>query len=98
MAILYSKDLTAAKNKLPIVGIDLMLQIITGLGVQYLTTWAKHYKIKTFRSLYGHALLILTKSSQFLEKSKIQVVHEQKFKDPINSTCQFSSYGLALDS
>ena len=33
MAILYSKDLTTAK-KLPPVGLDLMLQIITGLGVQ----------------------------------------------------------------
>ena len=36
MAILYSKDLTTAK-KLPPVGLDLMLQIITGLGVQCLT-------------------------------------------------------------
>ena len=33
-AILYSKDLTTAKKKLPPVGLDLMLQIITGLGVQ----------------------------------------------------------------
>ena len=38
MAILYSKDLTIAKKKkLPPVGLDLMLQIITGLGVQCLT-------------------------------------------------------------
>ena len=37
MAILYSKDLTKAKKKLPPVGLDLMLQIITGLGVQCLT-------------------------------------------------------------
>ena len=37
MAILYSKDLTTAKKKLPSVGLDLMLQIITGLGVQCLT-------------------------------------------------------------
>ena len=36
MAILYSKDLTTAKKKLPAVGLDLMLQIITGLGVQCL--------------------------------------------------------------
>ena len=34
MAILYSKDLTTAKKKLPPVGLDLMLQIIAGLGVQ----------------------------------------------------------------
>ena len=32
-----SKDLTTAKKKLPPVGLDLMLQIITGLGVQCLT-------------------------------------------------------------
>ena len=37
MAILYSKDLTTAKKKLPPVELDLMLQIITGLGVQCLT-------------------------------------------------------------
>ena len=37
MAILYSKELTTAKKKLPPVGLDLMLQIITGLGVQCLT-------------------------------------------------------------
>ena len=37
MAILYSKGLTKAKKKLPPVGLDLMLQIITGLGVQCLT-------------------------------------------------------------
>ena len=37
MAILYSKDFTTAKKKLPPVGLDLMLQIITGLGVQCLT-------------------------------------------------------------
>ena len=37
MAILYSKDLTTAKKKLPPVGLNLMLQIITGLGVQCLT-------------------------------------------------------------
>ena len=37
MALLYSKDLTRAK-KLPPVGLDLMQEIITGLGVQCLTT------------------------------------------------------------
>ena len=37
MAILYSKDLTTANKKLSPVGLDLMLQIITGLGVQCLT-------------------------------------------------------------
>ena len=37
MAILYSKDLTTAKKSLPPVELDLMLQIITGLGVQCLT-------------------------------------------------------------
>ena len=37
MALLYSKDLTTAKKKLPPVGPDLMQEIITGLGVQCLT-------------------------------------------------------------
>ena len=41
---------------------------------------------ETLSFLYSHALLILTKSS----KSKNQVVHEQKFKDPLNSICHFS--------
>ena len=40
-------------------------------------------KTDTLSSLYSHALLILTKSS----KSKHQVVHEQKFKDLLSSTC-----------
>ena len=40
MAILYSKDLTTAK-KLPPLGLDLVQEIITGLGVQCLTIWAK---------------------------------------------------------
>ena len=34
MAILYSKDLTTAKKKLPPVGLDLVQEIIAGLGVQ----------------------------------------------------------------
>ena len=40
-------------------------------------------KTETLSSLNSHALLILTKSS----KSKHQVVHEQKFKDLLSSTC-----------
>ena len=61
------KGFNNSKKKLPPVGLDLMLQIITGLGVQCLTRWAKQafaYKFKTFRSLYSHALLIIAKSSQ----------------------------------
>ena len=64
---------TTAKKKLPLVGLELMLQIITGLGVQYLTTWAKQAfacKSKTFRSLYSHALLIIAKSFQLLQVQK----------------------------
>ena len=49
---------------------------------------------EAFVFLHGHALLlILTKSS----KSKNQVVHEQKFKDPLSSTCQVSSERRVLD-
>ena len=49
MSILYSKDFTTAKKVLTPVGLDLMLQIITGLGVQGLTRLAKQafaYKYK----------------------------------------------------
>ena len=63
------KGFKNSKKKLPPVGFDLMLQIITGLGLQCLARWAKQtfaYKFKTFRSLYSHALLIIAKSSQFL--------------------------------
>ena len=41
MAVLASKDLTRAKKKLPPVGLDVMQEIITGLGVQCLTNWVK---------------------------------------------------------
>ena len=37
--------------------------------------------------------MILTKSS----KSKNQVVHEQKFKNPLGTTCQVSSETRVLD-
>ena len=50
-------------------------------------------KTETLSSLYSHALLILTKSS----KSKHQVVHEQKFKDLLSSTCQDSVERSMLD-
>ena len=50
-------------------------------------------KTKTLSSLYSHALLILTKSS----KSKHQVVHEQKFKNLLSSTCQVSVERSMLD-
>ena len=43
-------------------------------------------KTETLGSLYGHAVLILTKSS----KSKNQVVHKQNFKD-LSRTCLTSS-------
>ena len=92
MSVLTSKDLTTTKKKLPAVDLDLMQDIITGLRVQSLTNWAKQaftFKSESFKSLYIHALLILTKPS----KSKNQVVHEQKFKIPLSSTYQFSSGG-----
>ena len=50
-------------------------------------------KTETLSSLYSHALLILTKSS----KSKDQVVHEQKLKDLLSSTCQVSVERSMLD-
>ena len=48
---------------------------------------------ETLDSLYSHALLILLRSS----KSKHQVVHEQKFKDLLSSTCQVSVERIVLD-
>ena len=41
-------------------------------------------KTETLSSLYSHVLLIITESS----KSNHHVVHEQKFKDLLSSTCQ----------
>ena len=57
------------------------------------TNLAFDFKIETLSSLYSHALLILTK----LSKSKHQVVHEQKFKDLLSSTCQVSVERSMLD-
>ena len=57
------------------------------------TNLAFAYKTETLSSLYSHALLILTKSS----KSRHQVVHEQKFKDLLSSTCQVSVERSMLD-
>ena len=50
-------------------------------------------KTETLGSLYSHALLIPLKSS----KSKYQVVHEQKFKDLLSSTCQVIVERIVLD-
>ena len=41
MAVLTSTNLATANKKLPPVGLNLMQEIITGLGVQCLTNWAK---------------------------------------------------------
>ena len=57
------------------------------------TNLAFAWKTETLSSLYSHALLILIKSS----KSKHQVVHEQKFKDLLSSTCQVSEERSMLD-
>ena len=62
---------------LPQVGIEPSLWLIS--DPKFGANWAFDCKTETLGSLYSHALLILTCTS----KSKIQVVHEQKFKDPI---------------
>ena len=49
-------------------------------------------KTKTLGSLYSHNLLILT-----VQKFKNQVVHGQKFKDLLSSTCQVSVERRVLD-
>ena len=50
-------------------------------------------KTEILGSLYSHVLLIQTK----LFKSKNQVVHEQKFKDLLRSTCQVSPERRVLE-
>ena len=50
-------------------------------------------KTEILESLYSQALLILTESSKF----KNQVVHEQKFKDLLRSTCQVSRERIVLN-
>ena len=56
-------------------------------------TWKFIFKSETLGSLYSHALLILTYTSE----SKNQEVHEQKFKDPLSRTCQISPERRELD-
>ena len=57
MALLASKDYQQQK-KLPLVGLNLMQEIITGLGVQCLTNWAKldHAIEGIFKLLFMHLL------------------------------------------
>ena len=98
MPILASEALFR-KNK------KIQLEIVTLVSIEPLDLWfqvqrAPLYtnlafvcKTETLGSLYSHALLILTKSS----KSKHQVVHEQKFKDLLSSTCQVSVERSMLD-
>ena len=57
-------------------------------------SWYLLLRLKTIGSLYSNALLILTKSS----KCKNQVVHEQKLKDRLRSTCQVSSKRIDFES
>ena len=65
--------------------------------VQHSPFWTKltfACKTETLVSLYNHVLLILTESSE----SKNQVVHEQKFKDLLSSSCQVSPERRVLES
>ena len=47
-------------------------------------------KTKTLGSLYSHALLIPTEKLIDSNSKKDQVLHEQKFKDLLSSTCKAS--------
>ena len=64
-------------------------------------TWAPDSKSNTILSeLTGHLLVRLSLWDSYivmLYSSKIQVVHEQKFKDPLSSTCQISPERRVLD-
>ena len=59
----------------------------------FYTNLAFTWTTETLGCIYSHALLIPTKSS----KSKNQVVHEQKFKDLLSSTCQVGVETRVLD-
>ena len=78
----------SSDKMLPPVGIGFQVQ-----HYPFYTNLTPAYKTETLGSLYSHALLIPTKSS----KSKYQVVHEQKFKDLLSSTCLTSSERRVLD-
>ena len=81
---------------LPLVGIDSWPLINLWFQVQHYPFWANWVfvcKTETLESLYSHVLLILTYTS----KSKNQVMHEQKFKDLLSSTCQISPVRIVLD-
>ena len=98
MPILASEALFRENKKI-------QLRNVTPVSIEPLDLWSQVQhaplytnlafacKTETLRSLYSHALLILTKSS----KSKHQVVHEQKFKDLLSSTCQVSVERSMLD-
>ena len=85
---IYASEALFCENK------KIQLQNATLVSIEPLDLWfqvqhaplhtnlAFACKTETLSSLYSHAL-ILTKSS----KSKHQVVHEQKFKDLLSSTC-----------
>ena len=62
--------------------------------IRMLAAHSPEYSVPLMAAVtYSHALLILLKSS----KSKHQVVHEQKFKDLLSSTCQVSVERIVLD-
>ena len=73
------------RNKLIISGFFVLNPLLSDLAILC--------KLRFELTLYTHALLILTYTS----KSKDQVVHEQKFKDPLSSTCQVSIERIVLD-
>ena len=93
LAILCRLGLQNFKNMLPLLGIEPGPLITFVQHSPFSATWEFACKTETLGSLYTNALLILTESS----KSKYQVVHEQKFKDLLSSTCQISSERGALD-
>ena len=100
MPILASEALFRENKKI-------QLQNVTLVSIEPLDLWSQVQraplytnlafacKTETLSSLYSHALLILTRSKS--SKSEHQVVHEQKFKDLLSSTCQVSVEKSMLD-
>ena len=94
MPILASEALFHENKKIQLQNAILVTSDSKSSMAPFYTNLAFDCKTETLSSLYSHALLILIKSS----KSKHQVVHEQKFKDLLSSTCQASVERSMLES
>ena len=85
---------TVWKQKIPVTKCYPQWELKPGLWLQvqhspFWANWVFAYKTDTLGSLCSHALLVPTKSY----KSKNQVIHKQKFRDPLSSTSRLAQKG-----